>query len=161
MSARHKLLRTHRAAGRGASGLLPKAATIRRRQQPAGNPPGDSSSSLTLEICPARKRTSSASGAVHVSQGNPARREAGAMGAATCLRRWWSATALTNASKRSHRQLAPVSGQVNTAEGDLYGPVLGAPDRAAGALFALVKIDGHSVQLCFPNDFAARGERVR
>jgi hypothetical protein len=43
--------RNQRAAGRGASGLLPKAPTIRTLQHPAGCPPGDNSSAP--ELCAA------------------------------------------------------------------------------------------------------------
>ena len=91
-----------RAVGCGQFGWLPKAPTMRRRQHPAGYPAGDNCNSVTSEICPARWRTSSASGAVHVAHKIPSSRDAAeAMGAATCLRRWWSATAWVNASKCS------------------------------------------------------------
>ena len=80
MNSRRFIRSSHRRAC-AVSGLPPITPTICRLQQPTGYPPALSPSSLASEICPARKRTSAASGAVHVSQGSPARREAGATAA--------------------------------------------------------------------------------
>src|SRR6516164_3618220 len=106
------------------SGLPPITPTIRRLQQPTGNPPALSPSSLASEICPARKRTSSASGASHVSQGNPARREVGAATSAACLRRQWSATALTELSEAIARPGVAVIGVQRDAAQKRLGRVI-------------------------------------
>jgi len=44
----------------------------------------------------------------------------------------------------AHRRLIAVGGQVNGAKGDLFGPVFGAPDRAADARL-LIEVNWHQL----------------
>jgi len=129
------------------SGLPPITPTICRLQQPTGNPPALSPSSLASEICPARKRTSSASGASHVSQGNPARREVGAATSAACLRRQWSATALTELSEAiAHPGVAVIGVQRDAAQKRVGRVIARAPESRAPPVRILREINrGHGL----------------